>query len=292
MVDNCDEFYFVVSGDSCASIISDHGLTTAQFVSWNRDVGGASCTSLWLDTYVCVSIIGHTPTPTDPGNGIETPEPIQPGMVDNCDDFYLVESGDSCASIARDHGISQTQFVNWNEGVGGTACTGLWLDTYVCISIIGHTPTPTDPGNGIETPEPFQTGMVGNCDAFHLVKTGETCATIAQGNGISVSQLTNWNKDFGSECRGMWANTYACVSIVGHTPTPTDPGNGIETPLPIQSGMTKSCDKFHFVKTNQGCAAIVSQYGITLANFYKWNPAVGSDCRGMWSNTYACVGVI
>jgi hypothetical protein len=75
-------------------------------------------------------------------------------MVSNCDAFYKVASGDTCDSIAAKNGISATQFRQWNTNVGGTACTGLWLDAYVCVSIIGHNPTPTNPGNGIATPTP------------------------------------------------------------------------------------------------------------------------------------------
>jgi hypothetical protein len=52
-----------------------------------------------------------------------------------------------------------------------------------------------------------------------------------------------------------------------------------------------TCKKFHFVQKDETCAVITAKYGISEANFVKWNPAVGSGCRGMWANTYACVGV-
>lgn len=65
------------------------------------------------------------------------------GSVDNCDSFYKVQSGDLCEPIAKSHGISIEQFVQWNPKVGGKDCTGLWLDTYVCVSIVGVDPTPT-----------------------------------------------------------------------------------------------------------------------------------------------------
>jgi LysM repeat protein len=290
MVNNCDEFYFVVSGDTCASIASAHGITEERFAEWNTGVGGTACTGLWQKVYVCVSIVGHTPTPTDPGNGIETPMPTQPGMVDNCDEFYMVVSGDTCTAIASKHGITEEQFRTWNTGVGSD-CSGIWLNTYTCVSIIGHTPTPTDPGNGIETPMPTQPGMVDNCDEFYMVVSGDTCDSITSRKGISKDQLTTWNTGIGSDCKGLWLNTYACISIVGHTPTPTDPGNGIQTPLPIQSGMVDNCNKFHFVATNQNCDNIAAIYGISVSDFYRWNPAVGSSCSSLWSSTYACVGV-
>lgn len=35
-----------------------------------------------------------------------SPQPIQPGMVDNCDKFYFVSAGDGCSAIASSHGIT------------------------------------------------------------------------------------------------------------------------------------------------------------------------------------------
>lgn len=189
------------------------------------------------------------PTPTKPPNGIETPLPIQPGMVDNCDAFRYVEKGENCATIISAYGITQSQFSTWNPTVGSN-CSGLWAEAYVCVSTLNHepeNPTPTDPPNGIETPDPIQPGMVDNCDAFHFVEKGETCATITSQYGISQSQFVAWNPTVGSSCTGIWISYYVCVSIIGYEPqepTPTNPPNGIETPSPTQPGMVDNCDAF------------------------------------------------
>lgn len=143
----------------------------------------------------------------------------------------------------------------------------------------------------IETPLPTQPSMVDNCDAFYFVKANEFCADIVQKSGISLAQFQQWNPKAGSNCAGLWAEAYACVSIVGHTPTPTQPGNGISTPTPIQSGMVSNCNKFHFVEKDQTCPVIQAKYGVSLANLYRWNPAIKADCTGMWAQTYLCVGV-
>jgi LysM repeat protein len=211
MVGNCDDFYFVNQDETCETVISKKGITLAQFISWNPDVG-PSCTGMWAGVYVCTSVIGHTPTPTNPGNGITTPSPTQPGMVSNCDAFYFVKLGDTCASIASANGISVSQFTTWNTGAG-SSCQTLWGNVYVCISIVGHNPTPTNPGNGIQTPTPIQEGMTKNCKRFHFVQAQETCGVIAGKYGISVSQFISWNPAAGSNCAGLWAQTYACVGV-------------------------------------------------------------------------------
>lgn len=79
---------------------------------------------------------------------------------------------------------------------------------------------------GITTPTPVQPDMVDNCDKFYFVKRGEICADIAAAHGISVDEFASWNPKVGKQCSGLWADTYACVSIVGHEGTPTTPSNG------------------------------------------------------------------
>lgn len=57
----------------------------------------------------------------------------------------------------------------------------------ITTSISTATPTPT--ANSIATPPPIQSGMVGGCDAFYLVKSGDQCGTIASANDITLDQL-------------------------------------------------------------------------------------------------------
>lgn len=215
MVDNCNRFYLVKSGDNCGAIASSSGISLAQFHTWNPRVG-TDCLGLWADVHVCTGIIGFTPgtlttttrpaTTTTAGNGIATPQPIQPGMVGNCNRFYLVKPGDGCAAIAASNGISTTQFYGWNPEVG-TSCAGLWANVNVCVGVVGSTPTTRAPpvtttaaGNGITTPTPVQPNMVRNCNRFYKVRSGDICDTIASRNGISLAQLYSWNPDVGSTC--------------------------------------------------------------------------------------------
>ncbi|KAG5656816.1 hypothetical protein KAF25_010369 [Fusarium avenaceum] len=69
-------------------------------------------------------------------NGITTPLPIQPGMVDNCDKFYFVKERDNCLKVSAEFGISFDQFKEWNPTVGDE-CLNLWADVNVCVHTIG-----------------------------------------------------------------------------------------------------------------------------------------------------------
>ncbi|KAF6802834.1 LysM domain-containing protein [Colletotrichum sojae] len=160
--------------------------------------------------------------------------------------------------------------------------------------------------NGIQTPEPIQEGMTLYCNRFYYVPEGATCAQVLAENNISMKDLFEWNPAVGSNCNSLWAHTYICVGRIPTfatvslqlppkpttaAPTPTKPANGIETPSPIQDGMVTNCEKFHFVSPGDRCAQILAYNNISVEDLYRWNPAVGPNCQGMWASTYVCVGV-
>jgi hypothetical protein len=76
----------------------------------------------------------------------------------------------------------------------------------------------TTRGNGIATPSPTQPNIINNCNRFYLVQPDETCQQIAARNGITLQRFNTWNPSVGSSCSGLWANTYAYVSIIGYVP--------------------------------------------------------------------------
>lgn len=148
IVSNCDSFYEVVSGDTCYDIAQTNNITLGTFYAWNPAVG-TDCGDLELDVRVCIGVDSSTDTTTTAAatpttsttstgtgttstTGIVTPMPTQTGMVDNCDTFYDVVSGDGCWAIANDAGVSLDVFYTWNPAVGDD-CSGLWPGYYVCI---------------------------------------------------------------------------------------------------------------------------------------------------------------
>ncbi|OKL55215.1 hypothetical protein UA08_09512 [Talaromyces atroroseus] len=302
MANNCDMFHLVVSGDTCDAIATAANVSLATFYAWNPAVG-SSCTALDLGDYVCIGVIGSTTSSasiasvsSSSGDGISTPMPIQTGMVSTCDAFHLVVSGDTCAAIATAAGISLTNFYAWNPAVG-TSCTSLDLGDYVCIGVIGSTSVTTSSsssGDGISTPTPIQTGMVSNCDAFHLVVSGDTCAALATAAGISLTNFYAWNPAVGTSCTGLDLGDYVCIGITGSTSATqtTSTGNGVTTPTPTQAGMVTDCDEFHDVVSTDSCDSIAEAANISLSDFYAWNSGVGSSCGSLWLGYYVCTGIL
>lgn len=144
MVSNCNTFYFVKQGDTCSTIVSQYGISIFQFITWNPSVG-STCTGMWANAYVCVSIIGHnpgTPTSSAPGatatviDGTKYPLPPAPtgtGTTPRCTSWYTVQSGDICITIAAKAGITVTQLVIWNSYIN-TNCNNIWAGNSICVA--------------------------------------------------------------------------------------------------------------------------------------------------------------
>jgi hypothetical protein len=225
MVNNCSKFHYIASGTVCSQVTSYNKISLADFVKWNPTVK-SDCTGMQAGVYVCVGVLGGTTTTAKPattttkaGNGIQTPQPTQPGMVTNCNKFHYVDKGVVCSQITSYNKISLENFVKWNPTVKSD-CTGMQAGVNVCVGLIGGTPTTTKPattttkaGNGIQTPQPTQPGMVTNCKKFHYADTGVQCSQITSYNKISLANFVKWNTGVGSDCRSMWAKTYTCVGV-------------------------------------------------------------------------------
>ncbi|KAF6785552.1 LysM domain-containing protein [Colletotrichum sojae] len=100
------------------------------------------------------------------------------------------------------------------------------------------------------------------------------------------------------DCTGLQADVYVCVGLAAaDAPRPTAatttmavPSTGA-TPSPTQEGMVAGCAEFYLVQSGDGCWAISDAQGISLDEFYMWNPAVKTDCSGLQANVYVCIGV-
>ncbi|KAL2821497.1 hypothetical protein BJX63DRAFT_417905 [Aspergillus granulosus] len=62
-------------------------------------------------------------------------------------------------------------------------------------------------------------------------------------------------------------------------------------PTETQPGAPFDCVKWHTVESGDGCQFISNEYGISLDDFYKWNPGVDSGCSALWLGYAVCVAV-
>ncbi|KAJ4313303.1 hypothetical protein N0V84_009480 [Fusarium piperis] len=129
--------------------------------------------------------------------------------------------------------------------------------------------------------------------SFHKAAKGDTCANIIpKHKTFDFGDFFKWNPAVGKDCTSLLVNYYVYVSVEGWKPSTTTakastttkaPSNRISTPTSIQAGIVSNCNKFHLVSTTT-LTSIQNHYKITIADFAKWNPVVGSKCTALWAN--------
>ncbi|RSM18710.1 hypothetical protein CDV31_002430 [Fusarium ambrosium] len=202
---------------ACAELAEIWGISLEELENWNPSLNTSSpdCAfaeekSYCMAAYKLVNTYTGEPdetesgttttTATTTGNGVSTPTPIQSGIADY-------------------NKISIADFYKWNAGIKSD-CSNLELGAYACAGVIASTsePTttakPTTTGNGVSTPTPIQSGMVSNCNKFHIVGKTTTCQGIADYNKISISDFYKWNAGIKSDCSNLELGAYACAGVI------------------------------------------------------------------------------
>jgi hypothetical protein len=102
---------------------------------------------------------------------------------------------------------------------------------------------------------------------------------------LTSGGTTTWesdpNRDFDAD---------ACASD-GGSRTMRDTWQSAPRPSPTQEGLASDCSDFYMVKKGDGCYDIANNNGISLDDFYSYNPSIGADCSQLYPDYYVCVGV-
>jgi hypothetical protein len=133
--------------------------------------------------------------------------------------------------------------------------------------------------------------MAGSCNKFYEVVKDDGCYDIAAAKSIALDDFYKWNPAVKSNCSGLQPGFYVCVGLVSTATSTSSTGLGVATPTPTQTGMAGNCNKFYDVVKDDGCYDIAAANSVALNDFYKWNPAVKSDCSGLQPDFYVCVGI-
>ncbi|CAI7571824.1 unnamed protein product [Penicillium glandicola] len=137
------------------------------------------------------------------------------------------------------------------------------------------------------------------CDYWaNDVQSSDTCDSLVEFFGITQKQLVSWNPSLKpdycvlvpgwSYCVSGPATTTASASSAAYSPAGTLSYSG--TAAPTQSGIAKSCTKYHLVQNGDSCNSIQDKYmTFTLSQFYSWNPAISNGCKGLKNGDFVCV---
>lgn len=139
--------------------------------------------------------------------------------------------------------------------------------------------TATTTLSNVSPSDPSQTGTASNCNKYYTVVSGNSYNHIKTIYRISFSLLYKWNPEIGSNCQTLRIGYSVCMAASS-------------TSGPTQSGIISGCNRYYTVVDGDSCNHIEILYGITFAQLYRWNPAIGSNCQTLGVGDSVCVGVL
>ncbi|KAI1410852.1 carbohydrate-binding module family 50 protein [Hypoxylon sp. FL1857] len=127
-------------------------------------------------------------------------------------------------------------------------------------------------------------GYVSTCTATYTVVSGDTCLGIVnkQGNTFTLDQFYSWNPEVSSSCSNLFPGEVVCVGVAA---APTG------CAAPTQPGIAANCKSCYTVVSGDTCLSITQPRGVSLGDFYAWNPSVNSACSNLQPGYNYCVGV-
>ncbi|KAI2899150.1 hypothetical protein CBS11852_3351 [Aspergillus niger] len=154
-------------------------------------------------------------------------------------------------------------------------------------------------------------GQPKNCDKWHLVAPGDTCRSIYQrhGNSITMDELLEWNPDLKADCDYPIAGYWVCVGIkrpaltiiypttngtapdpTPWTPRPLPTETAVYPPTKTQPGLAPSCSAYYEAQPSDTCDQILaSNPMLKFPLLFEWNPALKADCSGILPGYFYCI---
>ncbi|KAI8316648.1 Killer toxin subunits alpha/beta [Colletotrichum sp. SAR11_59] len=128
----------VVSGDSCAGLAAECGISASDFTTYNPD--STLCSTLQVGQHVCCSA-GDLPD--------IRPQPNSDGT---CFSYYVVP-GDSCSSLGAANSLTNDEIESFNTQTWGwQGCSNVQAYQYICLSS-GAPPMPAPIANAVCGPQ-------------------------------------------------------------------------------------------------------------------------------------------
>lgn len=189
---------------------------TTQSSSWTHGVSSPVATKSAVVTTPAGKInTTNSTTSTTSDKNVTTPIHTQPGKVNSCHKVHWKTKRVVCSQIISYNQITFADLVKDD-------CSGMWAEVNICVRVIvGSTSTaqptttlslsPTEPINGLETPQPTQPGMVDNCNKFHWIAKEVVCSQNTCFNKISLADFVRLNPSIKDDCSGMQAEVNVCV---------------------------------------------------------------------------------
>ncbi|KAJ6086049.1 LysM domain protein [Penicillium sp. IBT 16267x] len=132
---DCGRYYDVQSGDDCSLIALNNTITISLFEAINPSVN-ADCSNLIPGLSYCVFPVASwnstNATTTATASYVTAPAATVSGTTSDCYEWHVVVSGDYCALLESEYGITFAQLQDWNPNLN-SACGNLVLGDAYCV---------------------------------------------------------------------------------------------------------------------------------------------------------------
>ncbi|KAK0670018.1 carbohydrate-binding module family 50 protein [Cercophora samala] len=253
----CGRYYQVQPGEYCNLLVLKYHISLSDFLFLNPALY-SNCTNLFAYESYCIEPVGDIAT-----------YPGQPGS-------------------------------NPTTGVSSIPFTPL-VPIFPTVTGVFPAPTNTQVSDGAELP--IAPGTRRDCyryfngsrfqDASDLAGMAWTnqCQRAADIFGTKWDDMAFWNSDLADirtpACFFNPQYRY-CRQLLPSTSQPP-----VETPpnheLPIREGAISTCTEYADVPDDWECTDVLENYELTISQLFEYNPAVKSDCSGLWPGMAYCI---
>ncbi|KAI8577665.1 hypothetical protein K450DRAFT_282441 [Umbelopsis ramanniana AG] len=117
----------------------------------------------------------------------------------------------------------------------------------------------------------FLTKRNASCSKTYKVKDVDNCIKVAKKFGLSLTEFYALNPSVNKHCSNLLTGKSYCVA---------------------KSAPAVTCTAEHSVSGSDNCISVAKKYGITLSEFYEWNPKVHrGTCDNLDNGKKYCVAV-
>ncbi|KAJ7713613.1 hypothetical protein B0H16DRAFT_1620823 [Mycena metata] len=171
-----------------------------------------------------------------------------------------------CALAASFIGVHSTPIAHQYEVRQATSSSAL-------PPSVSGVPPPTNVASGT---------LTGSCTEYYIALPGDTCATIENTFGISLTQIIALNPEINSQCTNFFAEEAYCVSSAAITGPPANLVVGSLTPA-------EGCVEYYTIESGDTCNLVAGEWGLSFAQFVALNPEINAQCTNLFLGLAYCV---
>ncbi|RYP60326.1 hypothetical protein DL769_008158 [Monosporascus sp. CRB-8-3] len=127
----CGKYYLVQPGDYCEIVALNQTVPLDMFLGMNPQIDD-ECSNLLSGFHYCVQPTRDWNTTTT-SPVVPPPTSTPPGTTGECYEWYVIQSGDYCAKVQDQFGITFAQFQTWNPALADD-CSNLLLGVAYCVN--------------------------------------------------------------------------------------------------------------------------------------------------------------